>query len=138
MSKLVKIMLSSLAILLIAALALLIVVLNVEGNDEDGELTIDEVVEYSYQTPEVTTDLADGSFVQVQFQILTDSEDAKEEIGKRDFQLVNILIKELAVMNEDEFKEDLDSLEATVKERLNEVMIEGSVTDVYTINKILQ
>lgn len=138
MTRLVKIMLSSLAILLIAAIAALIIVLNINNNKEDKELTIDEIVEYSYETPEVTTDLQDGTFVRVQFQILTDGKDAHDEIGKRDFQLVNILIKELAVMDEEDFKKDLEGLETTIKERLNEVMTQGMVTDVYTINKILQ
>lgn len=138
MSKLVKIMMTSLAILLIAAIAFIIVILNVEGADDEKELTIDEIVEYSYQTPEITTDLQDGTFVRIQFQILTDGKDAHTEVSKRDFQLVNILIKELAVMNEEDFKEGLTGLEATIKDRLNEVMVDGAVTEVYTINKILQ
>lgn len=129
---------TSLAILLIAAIAFIIVILNVEGADDEKELTIDEIVEYSYQTPEITTDLQDGTFVRIQFQILTDGKDAHAEVSKRDFQLVNILIKELAVMNEEDFKEGLTGLEATIKDRLNEVMVDGAVTEVYTINKILQ
>lgn len=138
MSKLLKITMTSMAILLIAAIALLIVILNVESADEEKELTIDEIVEYSYRTPEVTTDLQDGTFVRIQFQVLTDGKDAHEEVSKRDFQLVNILIKEMAVMNEADFKEGLTGLEATIKDRLNEVMTEGTVTDVYTVSKILQ
>lgn len=138
MSKLVKIMLTSLAVLLVAAIAALVVVLNVEGADEEKELTIDEVVKYSYQTPEVTTDLQDGTFVRIQFQVVTDGKEAHEEVSKRDFQLVNILIKELAVMDQEDFKAGLSDLEVTIKDRLNEVMTEGSITDVYTINKILQ
>ena len=51
---------------------------------------------------------------------------------------MNILIKELAVMNEEDFKEGLTELETAIKDRLNEVMTEGTITDVYTINKILQ
>jgi flagellar FliL protein len=131
-------MLSSLAVLLVAAIAIIIIVLNVEGEEEDRKLTIDEVVEYSYQTPEITTDLQDGSFVRIQFQILTDGSDAHDEVTKRDFQLSNILIKELAVMDREAFESGLSGLEETIKNRLNEVMTEGRVTDVYTISKILQ
>ena len=140
MSKLVKVMVTSLVVLLIAAIAGLVVVLNINvaGAGEDKELTIEELVEYSYQTPEVTTDLEDGSFVRIQFQILTDGKDAHEEVSQRDFQLVNILIKELATMNEESFKTGLDELEEVVKEKLNGVMTEGEIIDVYTINKILQ
>lgn len=140
MSKLVKVMVTSLVVLLIAAIAGLVVVLNINvaGAGEDKELTIEELVEYSYQTPEVTTDLEDGSFVRIQFQILTDGKDAHEEVSQRDFQLVNILIKELATMNEESFKTGLDELEEVIKEKLNGVMTEGEIIDVYTINKILQ
>lgn len=129
-------MITSLAILLVGAISVLIVVLNVEGAEE--ELSIDKVVKYSYETEEIVTDLQDGTFVRIQFRILTDGKEAHEEISLRDFQLVNILIKELALMDEEAFKEGLGDLEATLKDSLNEVMTEGTITDVYTINKILQ
>ncbi|MED4476371.1 MULTISPECIES: flagellar basal body-associated FliL family protein [Bacillaceae] len=132
-------MLTSLAILLIVVIAGFVVVINVtDANDQSEELGIDKMVEYSYQTPEITTDLSDGSFVRVQFQIVTNNKDAKEEIEKRDFQLKNILIKELATKTEKDFKSNLTDIELQLKTKLNEVMTEGEVIDVYTINKILQ
>jgi flagellar protein FliL len=138
-SKPIKAMIIFLVLLLIAAIAALVVVLNSSGENVQGkELTIDEVVEYSYESPEITTDLEDGSFVRIQFQILTDSKEAKEEVTKREFQLKNIIIKELAVMNEENFKSGLGNLEDILRTKLNEVMKDGSITAVYTINKILQ
>ncbi|WP_019375707.1 flagellar basal body-associated protein FliL [Virgibacillus halodenitrificans] len=139
MSKLVKTTITSMAILLIVAIAALIVVLNISGDKDEGKAeSIDKIVEYAYETPEITTDLEDGRFVRIQFQILTDGKDAKEEISKRDFQLKNILIKELATMNEEKFKTGLTDLEAEVKTKLNAVMTEGKITNVYTVSKILQ
>ncbi len=138
MSKLVKVMLSSIAILIVGAAIAFLVILNFNDEKEGEAKTIDDIVEYSYESPEVTTDLDDGSFVRIQFQIITDSKDAKEEIAKRDFQLKNILIKELAVLSEEDFKAGLSELEETVQIKLNEVMTDGKITDVYTINKILQ
>src|SRR5699024_1480679 len=109
------------------------------GDEAKGDTrTIEDMVEYSHETPEITTDLDDGSFVRIQLQIVTDSKEAKEEISKRDFQLKNISIKELATMDEDDFKEGLGELEEALKLKLNELMTDGTVTDVYTINKILQ
>lgn len=140
-SKLAKVMVTSLVVLLIGSIAALIVVLNVAGTGEangDRELTIEEIVEYSYETPEITTDLEDGTFVRIQFHIATNGKDAHNEVSQRDFQLVNILIKELAAMNQEDFKTDLGELEDSIKTKLNEVMTEGKITDVYTINKILQ
>jgi flagellar protein FliL len=62
----------------------------------------------------------------------------KKEISQRDFQLKNILIKELATMKEEDFKSGLTDLEEKIKNKLNELMTTGKVTDVYTTNKILQ
>ncbi|WP_087972900.1 flagellar basal body-associated protein FliL [Oceanobacillus rekensis] len=139
MSRLVKTMITSLVILLLGAVAALVVVLNVTGQSEEGNTqTIDDIVEYSYESPEITTDLEDGTFVRIQFQIVTDGKKAKEEIAKRDFQLKNILIKELATKSEEDFKSGLAELEQTVMTKLNELMTEGKITEVYTINKILQ
>ncbi|MFC4023143.1 flagellar basal body-associated protein FliL [Oceanobacillus longus] len=139
MSRLVKTMITSLVILLIGAIAALVVVLNVTGQSEESEAqTIDDIVEYSYESPEITTDLEDGTFVRIQFQIVTDGKKAKEEISKRDFQLKNILIKELATKTEEDFKSGLAELEQVVLTKLNELMTEGQITEVYTINKILQ
>lgn len=138
-SKLVKTMITSLISIVVIGGVAIIVILNLPGNnDKSGAQTIDDIVEYSYETPDITTDLKDGSFVRIQFQIITDGKKAKEEIEKRDFQIKNTLIKELAKMDEEDFKTGLDSLEETLKDRLNEVMTEGKITAVYTISKVLQ
>ncbi|MEC5422685.1 flagellar basal body-associated protein FliL [Virgibacillus sp. C22-A2] len=139
MSKLVKTMVTSLVILLLGSVTALVIVLNVSGDDKEGAAqSIDDIIEHAYESPEITTDLNDGSFVRIQFQILTDGKGAQTEISKRDFQLRNILIKELATMNEDDFKSGLTDLEKIVQTKLNEVMTDGKITDVYTISKILQ
>ncbi len=139
MNKMVKMTITSLISLLFIATVAAVIILNLIGNNNRSDAqTIDDIVEYSYETPEVTTDLEDGSFVRIQFQILTDGKDAKKEISKREFQVKNILIKELAKMNEEDFKTGLSDLEDVVQSKLNEVMKDGKITDVYTINKILQ
>lgn len=138
-SGMVKTMVTTLVGLLLGGAIALVIVLNVSGDDKNGDAqTIDEIVEYSYQTSEVTTDLQDGSFVRIQFQIVTDSKDAKEEIAKREFQIKNILIKEMATMKAEDFKSGLGNLEDVIQLKLNKVMTDGKVTDVYTISKILQ
>lgn len=132
MNKLLKLLGTSLLIILLSVATAFIIYTRAQGDP------IDEMVKYSYETPEITTDLQDGSFVRIQFQIVTDGKKAKEEIAKRDFQLKNILIKELSLLTEEEFTTDLDSLEKTVRVKLNELMTEGEIVDVYTISKILQ
>src|SRR5690625_45872 len=138
-SKLIKTMLISLISIVVISGITVVIVLNLPGkNDKTEAQTIDDIVEYSYETPDITTDLKDGSFVRIQVQITTDGKKAKEEISKREFEIKNALIKEMAKMDEEEFKEGLDDLEDALKDRLNEVMTEGKITDVYTISKVLQ
>lgn len=139
MGKLTKVMMTSFAVLLLAAGATLVIVLNITGGPDEGSAqSIDKVLDHSYETPEITTDLEDGSFVRIQFQIVTDSDKAKKEAEKREFQLKNILIKELATMEKAKFKSGLSDLEAAVQLKLNEVMEKGKITEVYTVNKIIQ
>lgn len=132
-------MLTSLTVILIIGISAFVVVQYVNSDEQSGKTSsIDKMEEYSYETPEITTDLKDGSFVRIQFQIITDGKDAKEEIEKRDFQIKNILIKELATLEEKDFQSGLNDLEKHIKTKLNEVMTTGKITDVYTISKILQ
>ncbi|GLO66003.1 flagellar basal body-associated protein FliL [Oceanobacillus kimchii] len=139
MSKLMKTMITSLVIILAGAITALVIVINISTPEKvSGEQSIDDMVEYSFESPEVTTDLEDGAFVRVQFQIIADSSDAKKELEKRDFQLKNILIKELAKKNKEDFQAGLGDIEEALKNELNNLMTEGNVTEVYTISKILQ
>lgn len=140
MSKLVKTSIISLLVLLVLVIAAFIVVIYMtqEQNEAGEEPTIDDIVEYSYQTPEMTTNLDDGHYVRIQFQVVTDSTEAREELEKREFQVKNILIKELATMELESFQEGLTNLEDDLLTKINEVLTEGEAVEVYTVNKILQ
>ena len=139
MSKVLKITAISVASLLAIAMITVLVVLYFNNNNiESKELSIDEMNEFSYETPEVTTDLKDGVFVRIQFQLIMDSKASLKEIEKREFQIKNILIKELAVMTEEDFNAGLANLEKVLQQKLNEIMTEGTIKDVYTISKIMQ
>nr|WP_255349871.1 flagellar basal body-associated protein FliL [Halobacillus sp. BBL2006] len=130
------IVLSSLTVLGVVAL---ILVTNLGGTEEaSGERSIDDIRESSYLTDDITTDLQSGDYVRIRFRIVTDSKNSLEELEKRDFQVQNILIKELATMESDAFQTGLSGLEETLKLKLNEFMTEGKVTDVYTVDKVLQ
>lgn len=137
MFKTMIIILSTLTVIGVVAL-ILVFNLNGDPNEASGERSIDEIRESSLLTEEITTDLEDGNFIRIKFRIVTDSKDALEELQKRDFQMQNVLIKELAVMDGEAFKSGLSNLEETVKLKLNQLMEEGKVTDVYTVNKVLQ
>src|SRR5690625_4906868 len=104
----------------------------------NNELSIDDMNDYSFETAELTTDLSDGRFVRIQFRIITDGKKALKELEKRDFQIENILIKEISRMNEEDFTTGLNNVEQTLQDSMNEIMTDGKITEVYTVRKILQ
>ncbi len=136
--KLLKILIISLTTVTIIGIAAFVWVLFFSGDDSDGELSLEKVVEYSYTTTELRTDLKDGNFVLIQFQFVTDSKKAKEEIQMREFQVKNEFIKESVVLTEEDFKNNLAEIEDNLKTVMNEQMDEGKITDVYIVSKVIQ
>src|SRR5699024_8910854 len=79
-----------LTILVVGAIVAVVIVVNFIKNDTVNEAqTIDEMNQYAYTTPEVTTDLEDGSFVRIEFEIITDGKKSLKEVEKREFQIKN-------------------------------------------------
>jgi|SRR5690625_577134 len=115
-----------------------VVYLLLNDSDPDRALTIEEQVDYAYTTEEINLDLADQRYVQLQFNILTDNSDAREEVELREFQFKNILIKETIDMTSDELQSGLNEFEDTLKREMNKLMEEGEITDVYIVSKIVQ
>jgi flagellar protein FliL len=134
-----KVMIISLSSVTILGVVALILVLNMnEEIEASGERSIDEIREASLLTEEITTDLQNGDYVRISFRIVTDSKESVEELEKRDFQLQNVLLKELSTMKSEMFQSGLEDLENKLQLKLNQFMIEGEVTDVYTVKKVLQ
>ncbi|KAA0547930.1 flagellar basal body-associated protein FliL [Bacillus sp. BGMRC 2118] len=128
-------------IILIGAVAVVLIMkFNDSGEEEVKEPTIDEIVEYSVDVPEITTNLLDGEFVKIQFKVQTENVKAKDELAKREFQTKNIIIQELSEMTSEQFKgkEGITNLENVIKTELNELMHEGKVVRVYTTSFVLQ
>ncbi len=107
-------------------------------DDSNDPRTIEHMNKYSYETAELTTDLNDDRFVRVQFLIVTDGKKGLKEIEKRSFQIKNTVIKQLSLMEEEDFKTGISDVELTIKTELNRLMTDGEITDVYTTMKILQ
>ena len=83
------------AITLVGAIAI-VMVLNLNDQGKVKEPTIDEVIKYSVDIPEITTNLANDDYIRISFKIQTDGKKAKEELEKRIFQVNNIIILELS------------------------------------------
>jgi flagellar FliL protein len=127
-------------IALIGTVALIAVMKLTEKKDNGAAPSADEIVARSIDIPEITTNLADGSYVKVSFKIQTDSEEGKEEAEKRDFQIKNIIIEELSEMKAENFKgkKGMTALEERLKQQINQIMQEGRVEQVYITSFILQ
>ena len=138
--KLLSIMLVIIVSITLIGVAGLVVVIKFSGKEEHKEPSIEEVVEASVDIPEITTNLSSGNIVRLSFKIETDSKKAKEELEKREFQVRDIIISELANMTADQLegKEGMDKLKETVKQKANGLMQEGKVKKVYTTSYILQ
>lgn len=129
-----------LTLTLLGVVALILINYLTASTNASGEPTIDEIVAHSYETPELTTMLLDQDYVKVRFKIHVDNKKALAEITKRDFQIEHIIIHELASTESTELSgsEGITSLEKDLKQKLNELMIEGSVIKVYTTRLIIQ
>lgn len=111
-----------------------------KSTDQNNESTIDEILALSVDTNEITTNLLTNDFIRVTFKIQVDNAKAKKELEKRDFQVRNIIIRELSGMRASDFSGSLgiENLENIIQIKINEYMQEGVVMKVYTTGFVLQ
>ncbi len=131
-------------ILLVAVILIgvILFVLLTQFNKPTGavEPSIDEIVEATVEIPEITTNLADKRVVRLSLKIQTTSKDAAAELTKRVFQVQNIAIQELSEMEQKDLegKQGKQIFQKSLKTRLNELMQEGEVQEVYFTSFITQ
>lgn len=128
-----------LTITLVGVIAVVLVMQLNKGPETQEEQSIDEIVVSKIEVPEITTNLADGSFVRLQLTVQTTSEESAEELLKREFQVKNIVIQELSEMEKAalEGKQGKVSFQNTIKSQVNELMQEGEVKQVYITSYII-
>ena len=140
-NKLLTIMLAIIAVIAFIGVIAYILLTQLNGEaKESKEPKIEEVVLASVDIPEIRTNLADGHYAILQMKITTDSEDAGKELTQRIFQVNNLAIQELSEMT----KEDLEGkqgkvlFEKAIKAKMNELMQEGEIQQVYITSFIVQ
>ncbi|MCM3722188.1 MULTISPECIES: flagellar basal body-associated protein FliL [Solibacillus] len=138
-NKLLTIMLIILVTITLFGVIVVVLLTQLDKEKPDGP-TIDEIIESSVDIPEITTNLADGSFVRITLKIQASDKKAGEELFKRDFQVKNIVIQELSEMEEKalEGKQGKITFQDAIKSQVNELMQEGEVTQVYITSYVLQ
>ncbi|WNV81392.1 flagellar basal body-associated protein FliL [Bacillus atrophaeus] len=106
----------------------------------DKEPTIDEIVESSVDIEEITTNLKSDHIIRIAIKLETDSKKAKEELGKRDFQVKDAIITLLADTNADKIEGDKgkEAFKRELKDKVNSYLQEGKVEKVYITSFNLQ
>lgn len=114
--------------------------MNYLKNEGQEEPSIEKVIEHSVELSEITTNLKDDTIIQISFMMETDGKKAREELEKRDFQIKDIVIKELSEIEADQLKgkKAKQGLEDRLTEQINGLMQEGRIVQIYTTSSILQ
>lgn len=133
-------MLTTIITLTIVGIVAIILLIYVDFDESsDSEPTISDMAESSFVTDEITTDLADGQFIRVQFRIVTDNQDTSEQLKSGDHFVINdAIIEELTVLEGSDFRNELTSVREDVKGAINDRLDEGEVTDVFITQKAVQ
>lgn len=137
--KLVRTMVIILIVITLAGAGAAVYLLKFNGKSSKGP-TIDDIVKVSVDVPEITTNLASDNYAKVAFKIQTDSASAKTELTKRDFQVKNIIIEELSEKKAKDLqgKAGKMQLESSLKTKINQLMQDGKVVQVYLTESLLQ
>lgn len=132
-NKLVTILLVVIVLITLIGAALFVFVTKFNQPQGAAEPPIDKIVEVSVDVPEVMTNLADKRVVKVALKIQTTNKAAADELTKRNFQINNIIIEELSEMTLEnlEGKQGKQMFKKALKTKLNELMQEGEVEEVY-------
>ncbi|MCA1200315.1 flagellar basal body-associated protein FliL [Priestia flexa] len=102
--------------------------------------SIDEVIDSSVDIADIKTNLKSNNYINLSFKIQMDSKKAAEELQKREFQVKDIIIKELSEMTAEDFegKKGLEALEERISKQIDSSIETGHVVKIYTTSKVLQ
>ncbi|RSL32849.1 flagellar basal body-associated protein FliL [Salibacterium salarium] len=140
-NRLVNIMLIIIiSITLIGVVALVLFNYFSSSSEAETEPTIDEIIENSWETEEITTNLNSDNLFRGRFRIHVDTADGAAELEKRDFQINNIIIHELAGMSASDIQsqDGIEELETTLRSDIDDILEDGEVIRVYTTERMIQ
>lgn len=97
-------------------------------SSEKGQ-SAEEIAEFSLDTDVITTNLSSNNFAVVQFNILMDSKETKEELAKRKPEVRAAVISTLAGLTKDQLtgKEGIANLENELYIKLKNIVETGRV-----------
>jgi flagellar FliL protein len=103
--------------------------------------SIDEInKDLTVSTGEITTNIQDNHFIKVDFNIQVSNKQARDELQKRSFQMKNAVIYVVSDLTAGKIQhqQGIANLEYQIKNRINGFLQSGTVTHVYTTEKIVQ
>jgi flagellar FliL protein len=136
----VRIMLVMISVILLAGIITIIVIYKSNEATKAKGPNIDEVVDSSVDIDTMTTNLKDNHIVQIAIKIEGNNKKAKDELTKRDFQIKDIMIDELSNMNMQDLQAEKgkQKFKTDIKNRLNKMMQDGEVVNVYITSFVIQ
>lgn len=99
------------------------------GFEKEKIPTVEDIAELTIDTDVITTNLASNNFAVVQFNILLDSKEAKEELDQRKPEVRAAIISILAGFTKDQLtgREGIINLEEELFTKLNNIVQSGKV-----------
>lgn len=103
-------------------------------------LTAEELLKYTIELEEISTNLNGIGYAQVKFQLQADSVKAKDELQYRQMQIRHIIIRTLSTKSIDELKGEkgIASLEESVRNQINDMMESGHVLKIFATKLLVQ
>ncbi|KHD86508.1 flagellar basal body-associated protein FliL [Bacillus ginsengihumi] len=139
-NKMIRTMLIMVSIILLAGVVTLVIIFKTEHTQKKSSPSIDEVVKSSVDIDQMTTNLKDNHIVQISIRLEANDKKAKEELTKRDFQIKDMMIDELSEMTSKDLQGEKGKVKfkTDLKNRLNKVMQDGEVVNVYITSYVIQ
>jgi flagellar FliL protein len=108
--------------------------------NDPGTPSIEEMVEMSVSTGELTTNLADNRYAVMDFTIVLNNKDAKEEVEMGLFLVKREIIGVLSSLTSEDLtgEEGVNAMEARIISRVNNILREGQVVKVVTTKRLIQ
>lgn len=142
MGKAKTVILTIIAVLVIEVIAVYSFDINLFGKDSSKKATsAAELVELSMDTESITTNLASpNNYAVVQFNILLDSKEAKQELELRTPEVKEAIISSVASFTKDELlgEEGIQKLIAELNSRLSNVIDSGEIERILVTEYKLQ
>ncbi|BBN98664.1 flagellar basal body-associated FliL family protein [Sporolactobacillus terrae] len=140
-SRAMNLLFTLMVLVIIGMIVVFFFVFRQQSDGENKGTDIDEIVnQLTVDTGEITTNIKGDHFIKLDFNIQVSSKEAKEELEKRTFQVKNAVIYTVSGMTPEDLQDQqgIAQLESLIKKRVDGFLQSGTVTHVYTTEKIVQ